>query len=273
MTSGRALHPRYKGGGGALAAIAFVLHAAVASAEEPRASAWTALVAGLWYREWSIQPAGNESAVAGHVFRVDPHAVRMTVIDARRENRQVATAQALREESHAYVVVNGGFFDEKHKPLGLIVSEGREISPLRKVDQGVFLIAMGRPSIQHSRDPLPPSIETALQSGPRLIVDGHVLQMKPQVDRRTSVCLPGDGTVMVVVFPDPISLSDLAENLARPSADGGLGCWSALSLDGGRSTQLSAAVPPLNLEVVGGWEVPDGLAIVPKSATLPPTAP
>jgi uncharacterized protein YigE (DUF2233 family) len=271
VTSRQALAPKSRAGRSAIAVIVVVLQAALA--DEPRTSTWTALVPGLWYREWSIQTSADQTGATGHVFRVDPRAVRMTVVDARRESRQVATAQVLREESHAYVVVNGGFFDENHKPLGLLVSDGHEISPLRRVDQGVFLISLGKPTIQHSRDPLPSPIETALQSGPRLIVDGHVLPLKPKADRRTSVCLPGDGTVMVVVVPDPILLSDLAENLARSSADGGLGCWSALNLDGGPSTQLSADISPLTLEVAGGWGVPNGLAIFPKSAAPSPTTP
>src|SRR5206468_2366942 len=156
-------------------------------------------------------------------------------------------------------------------PLGLVVGDGKETSPLRKVDQGLFLISMGKPVIQHTRDPLPAAVETALLSGPRLVVNGKALQLKPQVSRRTSICLPGDGTVMLVVFATPISLADLAESLARPAAEGGLGCWSALNLDGGPSTQLSVATPGLHLEVEGGWGVPNGLAILPKPAA--PTAP
>ena len=71
---------------------------------------------------------------------------------------------------------------------------------------------------------------------------------------------------MIIVFTTPNSLPELATNLARSAADGGLGCWSALNLDGGPSTQLSVATPALTLEVEGGWGVPNGLAI---SGSLP----
>lgn len=189
----------------------------------------------------------------------------MTALDARKTERRVAKVSVLREEARAYLVVNGGFFDENTAPLGLVVGDGKETSPLRKVDQGVFVIAMGRPTIQHTRDLLPAPIDMAIQCGPRLVVDGRALQLKPQVSRRTSICLPGDGTVMVVVFPSPISLSDLAQGLVHPPEKGGLGCWNALNLDGGPSTQLSAATPRLSLEIEGGWGVPNGLAILPKS--------
>jgi len=240
-----------------------------ASGEEARSAAWTSLAPGLWYRRWPVD-VGEGAVLEGHVFRADPRILHMTVIDARRANRKIAPVTELRHEAQAYVVVNGGFFDENAQPLGLVVGDGKQTSPLRKVDQGLFLISSGRPSIQHSRDPLPSAIETGLQSGPRLVVDGRVLPLKPQTSRRTSVCVPGDGTVLIVVFTAPISLVDLATNLARPTAEGGLGCWSALNLDGGPSTQLSVATPSLTMEVEGGWGVPNALAILPKTP-VPPT--
>jgi Phosphodiester glycosidase len=241
-----------------------------AAAQDGTTSSWTALAPGLWFREWRIEAAAEEPDASGYAFRADPRVVHMTVLDARRVDRRIARVQALREESNAYLVVNGGFFDERGRPLGLVVGDGHITSPLRKVDQGVFLISSGKPLIRHASEPLPHPIEVALESGPRLVVDGRALQLKPQASRRTSVCLPGDGTVMIVVFPQPISLSNLAQHLVRPAADGGLGCWSALNLDGGPSTQLSVATSSLNLEVEGGWGVPNGLAVMPKT-TAPPT--
>jgi exopolysaccharide biosynthesis protein len=240
------------------------------AAEDLRATEWNSLVPGLWHRSWQVATEEG-GAVDGYVFRADPRIVRMTVLDARRGDRSVARVAALRQESQAYLVVNGGFFDENAQPLGLVVGDGKQTSALRKVDQGVFVISMGKPMILHSRDPLPDPLDTALQSGPRLVVDGRALQLKPQISRRSSICLPGDGTVLVVVMPRPVSLPDLARNLVRQAVDGGLGCWSALNLDGGPSTQLSVATPGFNLEVDGGWGVPNGLAVLPRSTA--PQAP
>src|SRR5262245_26418952 len=239
-------------------------------AQDIHATEWNSLVPGLWHRSFQVSP-DEVPTVEGYVFLADPPILRMTVLDARRADRSVARVAVLRQESQAYLVVNGGFFDENAEPLGLVVGDGKQTSPLRKVDQGVFVISMGKPMILHSRDPLPGPLDTALQSGPRLVVDGRALQLKPQISRRSSVCLPGDGTVLVVVIPRPISLPDLARSLVRQTADGGLGCWSALNLDGGPSTQLSVATPGFSLEVDGGWGVPNGLAVLPRSTA--PQAP
>jgi uncharacterized protein YigE (DUF2233 family) len=232
--------------------------------ETPMRSEWTTLVQGLWYRPWSLSRGSEGPPVSGHVFRADPRVVRVTMIDARRDDRAAARVSDLRQESGAHVVVNGSFFDEKSRPLGLVVGDGEEQSSLRRVDQGIFLIAEGQPRIQHTRDALPPKVEMAIQAFPRLVVDGRPLRLKPQPSRRTSVCVPGDGTVLVVVVPTPVSLVHLAEALVLPPSAGGLGCWSALNLDGGPSTQLSVATPEMSLEVEGGWPVPNGLAILPK---------
>ncbi len=250
---------------GRLGTLALLLLAGkVSPAEAFEASEWTALGPGLWHRARTLEQTTDEAPLAANLFRVDPRVTRLTVLDARRPGRSVARVSTLRQESNAYLVVNGGFFDPEGQPLGLVVGDGREKSPLRKVDQGVFLIAGGKPLIQHAREPLPSSIEVGLQAGPRLVVNGRSLQLKPQASRRTSVCLPGDGTVVLLVMSAPISLSDLAANLARPATSGGLGCWTALNLDGGPSTQLSLVTPEMSLEIEGGWGVPNALAVLPR---------
>src|SRR5262249_36331087 len=130
------------------AALASLLAARV-TAEETHVTEWNSLAPGLWYRPWQV-PTDEGTAIAGHVFRADPRIVRMTVLDARRADRRVAPVAVLRQESQAYLVVNGGFFDEDARPLGLVVEDGKQTNPLRKVDQGVFVISLGKPAILHS---------------------------------------------------------------------------------------------------------------------------
>src|SRR5205823_9893011 len=104
----------------ARAAIAVILLTIRAGADEPRASPWSALAPGLWYRSWRLEVEDGPSP-DGHVFRADPRVVHMTVLDARRSDRTIARVARLRDEAQAYLVVNGGFFDEKAQPLGLVV--------------------------------------------------------------------------------------------------------------------------------------------------------
>lgn len=227
-------------------------------------SQWNLLAPGLWYRRWTMPSSGTEIPPAAHVFRIDPRAARLTVLDARRDGRRVATAATLRRERDAWLVVNGGFFDPENRPLGLVVGEAGETSPLRHLDQGVFVVDGGVPRIQHASEPLPASPEAALQAWPRLVVEGRPLQLKPQRSRRSAICVPGDGSVLLLALEAPTSLQALATEIAKPPTDGGLGCWSALNLDGGPSTQLSLKTPAMSLEIEGGWGVPNGLAVLPR---------
>jgi hypothetical protein len=120
-----------------------------------------------------------------------------------------------------------------------------------------------------------------VQGLPRLVVDGKPTKLKPQTAARTAVCAGGARAVVVVTTP--AQALDLAELLARPRDRGGFGCTDALNLDGGPSTQASVRLPGLNLDVPGGWGVPNALVFVPRAplpaavttppAPTPPPAP
>jgi hypothetical protein len=171
------------------------------------------------------------------------------------------TASAVREQTKAVAVVNGGFFDTEWRPLGLRISRGRTVVPLRpKVDWGVLMLRNGRAAIVHSREyQHGDDVETAVQVGPRLLAGGRPLKLKPQSARRTAVALDREGTMLtLVVTRGSVSAQALADALAA------LGFDAAMMLDGGPSTQLSAAVGPLQLELPGGYAVPDALVLQPR---------
>jgi hypothetical protein len=232
--------------------------AAPARADE----AWRQLRGGLEYAPLSIPAAGG--AARGHAFRADLRRVRVEVLDARRDQRPRATVRELQAERGALVVVNGGFFDENGKPLGLVVSGGEQRNPLRRVDWGVFVLRDAVPRIVHTREyAAADGVSAALQVGPRLVVGGRPTQLKPQVSRRSALCVHRDGRVSLLVT-DALDARDLARFLAAPEAEGGLACGDALNLDGGPSTQLSAHAGDFALEVLGAWPVPNAVAFSEK---------
>jgi hypothetical protein len=172
------------------------------------------------------------------------------------------TARQVLEASGAAAVVNGGFFDPEGRSLGLRISEGRVLVPLRKrVDWGVLVVRSGRGQIVHSRDfRLEPGdaeqIEAALQVGPRLVVAGRPTRLKPQSAVRSAVALDQSGRRLTLVATlDSVEASVLAETLA------GLGFEDVLLLDGGPSSQLCARIGELRLDVRGAYAVPDLLLL------------
>jgi uncharacterized protein YigE (DUF2233 family) len=198
----------------------------------------------------------DEAGATVDLVRFDLERFRPEVVVLGPEGTK--TASTLRRELSAAAVVNGGFFDEGRHSLGLRIAGGKTMVPLRRgVDWGVLVLRPGRAAIVHSRDFKGGSgIEGAIQVGPRLLAAGQPLQLKPQSARRSAVALDRDGrTLTLVVSPGPIEAGRLADLLA------GLGFQSALLLDGGASTQVSAAAGRYTLEVPGAYGVPDALVL------------
>jgi uncharacterized protein YigE (DUF2233 family) len=100
-----------------------------------------------------------------------------------------------------------------------------------------------------------------VQGIPRLLVGGKVQQLKHQVAARTAVC--AEGNVVVLVVSTKAEATAFARFLADPPDKSGLGCWDALNLDGGPSTQLVMKLPELALSLPGGWGVPNALVVAP----------
>jgi uncharacterized protein YigE (DUF2233 family) len=171
---------------------------------------------------------------------------------------QPRTAAALREQTGAVAAINGGFFDEQWRSLGLRVAAGKTVQKLRpRVDWGVLVIRGGVAQIIHSREFRPdPAIEQALQVGPRLVAGGQALRLKPQSARRTAVAIDRSGRSLTLIVADHATeASAVADALVE------LGFDAALMFDGGPSTQLAAALGDLRLDLRGGYAVPDALVI------------
>ena len=135
--------------------------------------------------------------------------------------------------------VNGGYFDPEDKPVGLLVSDGRVIAPLRKARllSGVMLVSNGPLQLLRTAEYSSKRKPTAaLQCGPFLVDHGRTVtglnSTKPA--RRTFVAMAGsDG---VLGFCSSVSLARLSSILV--SAPGGLKIERALNLDGGSSSAL-----------------------------------
>jgi uncharacterized protein YigE (DUF2233 family) len=231
-----------------------------AQAAQP-AIAWERLEPGL---EHARSRTHEESALATagapfELYRFDLARFRPEVIiSAGRPFARRSAGEVLRDTPDAVAVVNGGFFDDKGAPLGLRIARGKTIVPLRPhVDWGVLCVSAGRARIVHSSElAATAGVEAAIQVGPRILIDGVVPGLKPQVARRTAVALTKDGTSLtLVVAPQAVDAAALGVRLAQ------LGFTSALLLDGGPSTQLAVKAGG-DRSIPGAYGVPDLLALI-----------
>ncbi len=160
----------------------------------------------------------------------------------------------------AIAAINGGYFDDNSKSIGLRVSDGKRTSDFyKKANWGVFSIRDGQASIAHTRDYQgSPNTQQALQCGPRLVVSGKITDLKPQWARRSGIGIQANGDVIIAVSDGAMSFDDWANTWADKN---GLNCREALNLDGGPSTQLSVVSSKNSVNVRGGWPVPDAVIV------------
>ena len=229
--------------------------AAPAAAPVPAPVAWTEMAAGA---ARATLTAGDGTKIRLYRFAFPWFEAKVVVGAGKPPHPE--TAAALRRRLGATAVVNGGFFDERRAPLGLRIVSGETRVPLRpNVDWGVLVLEGASARIIHSREWSPAERALgAIQVGPRLLVDGKPLKLKPAMARRTAVALSRDGRALtLVIVDDPIDANDLAARLADAGFD------SALMLDGGPSTQLALGLGEERVDIPGGYAVPDLLVIVP----------
>jgi uncharacterized protein YigE (DUF2233 family) len=182
--------------------------------------------------------------------------------DAGRPYRQFpALREALQLKGQQLVfAVNAGMYQPNFSPVGLFVTEGRELMPLNRhlgsgnfsqQPNGVFLVEAGSarviPTDQYASEHPKPLLAT--QSGPMLVHNGEITTsavMSPNSNWRkirNGVCAPSPDTVVFVISESPVTFYEFA-SFFRDA----LHCREALYLDG---TISSLYAPSLKREDAG----------------------
>jgi exopolysaccharide biosynthesis protein len=149
------------------------------------------------------------------------------------------SVRAAVEQTGSVAGVNGGYFRENGAPVGLLVSEGRELHPFERARllSGMFLVRAGRPQIQRTRVAPSGPLEGAIQCGPLLVERGATVAglNDERVAPRTFVFLTGRGRVGIGVIRST-TLAQVAWLLISPGLVRDDRVSVALNLDGGSST-------------------------------------
>jgi uncharacterized protein YigE (DUF2233 family) len=200
---------------------------------------WRNLARGLDYRAITCHGAANDVDV--HVVRIDPRVWQLdAALDRNGRVREVARAH------HAAFAINANFFDNPQNPLGVVMRSGTVIQPPRSSSwQSIFLLTKdGRPRIvmptdwsKYKKDAL-----TAVQAGPRLVVDGHSNHTihHGYSASRAGVCIKWNRELLFFATPQDrrFDMYEIQKIARRPESEGGLACRDAMLFDGGHSTQF-----------------------------------
>jgi uncharacterized protein YigE (DUF2233 family) len=208
------------------------------------------------------------SARAAHCDQVDLRGIQATVctIDIRSDRLRIylrdeqgapfkffsALQRHVERKAETLVLaMNAGMYHSNLDPVGLLVVQGREFSPLNLQTapgnfflkpNGVFAIAGSEARIvESSKYPTLQHVELATQSGPLLVIDG-ALHPSFRKDSNSKYVRNGVGvldahTVLLAISEHPVTFYEFATFFRD-----GLGCKDALYLDGGVSSLYSTAL-------------------------------
>lgn len=225
------------------------------------ATNWNELNSGLEYQDLSTSYYNPWSHI--HVFRVSLNENQLSLVMAKDLDVKNASVNEFAQHSSALISINGGFFDQSYHPLGLRIQNKQQQNPLKHISWwGVFYIKNNKPFIASpyafNRDK---QIEFAIQSGPRLLVNGQVPPLKPGRAERTALGITKKGEIIILITNNtPLSTMELAQLMKAPP----LNCYNALNLDGGSSTQLHANINSFHLNVHGYSNVSDSVIVKSK---------
>lgn len=177
--------------------------------------------------------------------------------DARRENIRLywrdekqmplRSIQRLKQWLHQrgeqlQFAMNGGMYVQGNSPKGLFIRDGKTLVPLDTARRGagnfylqpngVFYLTNNQvPAVcTTARFPAARNVRYATQSGPMLLIDGHINPVfkagSANLNVRNGVGILPDNRVVFVLSKQPVSFYDFARYFQR------LGCHNALYLDG-----------------------------------------
>ncbi|NBX84426.1 MAG: phosphodiester glycosidase family protein [Gammaproteobacteria bacterium] len=223
---------------------------------------WRLLQPGISYQD--IAPIYINDWSHIHVFRINPEFYKLSLIQHQGLEHRFPSIENYAAHAKAPLAINGGFFDDNLHPLGLRISDYRQLNGFRNISWwSIFYIQNKKPHIQSARQfQMNKNIEFAVQSGPRLLIDHHIPKLRPGYAERTALCiLPNHEIAIVITQYYPVNLKQLARILqAAP-----LNCEQAMNLDGGSSTQFFAKFPQLFLHMPGLVSVSDAITVIPRS--------
>ena len=221
----------------------------------------------LVYRRTSIEDraSGRRASLDCVVFETKAATIE-TIDQPDSARRDLAKAM---EQRGALAGINGGYFDPQDSPVGLLVSDGKILSPLRKAKLLTGVLFATRDKVEITRAShfiMSRSIRSAVQCGPLLVEHSAPIagldDARPA--RRTFAAVDGKGHAALGLC-SAVSLAQLGQILALPNALGEGRPVRALNLDGGSSSAFWFVGEQGVISIPEFKPVRDFVAVVPRA--------
>lgn len=212
------------------------------------------------HRHVVLRSAGGDEAELDLAIFLNKDAALRVIDDAEADDGLAATMQ----KENCIAGVNGGYFDPNYAPVGLLVSDGRVVTPLQKAKllSGVVSVVKGRVRVERVASfSMKAKPSAARQCGPFLVENGKAVANlnNSRAARRTFVASLG-GDRAAVGYCSSVTLAELADLLAAPA----LQTQRALNMDGGSSSGFWFAGENGVVYRREGKTVRDYIAVMPK---------
>jgi exopolysaccharide biosynthesis protein len=194
-------------------------------------------VPGVEHRRIVVSETGTGEEAKLNLALFSTKSATLRVIDNPTGADDLA---AVVRRTRAIAGVNGGYFDPQDVPLGLLISDGKLIAPLRKARllSGMVVVSKGRVELlRYPEYSTRKNATGALQCGP-FLVDGSraVPGLNDTRSARRTFILTGGADRAALGFCSSVTLAELGDILATPGIVPDLKVPRALNLDGGSSS-------------------------------------
>ena len=242
-------------------------------------------LAGSARADWTVTSSQTErGAAAGaehrHIVMTESETSEQATLDLALFSSKSATLRVidnpisendlatLMPRENCLAGVKGGYFDPENKPVGLLISDGKVIAPLRKARllSGVMTVSNGRIQLLRVAEYSPKRKATAaLQCGPFLVDRGQpVAGLNDTRPARRSFIVTGGSDRAAIGFCSAVTLAQLGRILATPEIAPDVKVQRALNLDGGSSSAFWFAGERGPFSISEQKTVRDFVAVVPK---------
>lgn len=222
------------------------------------AAQWQKLDNGIQYLEWSNEHYPPWARI--HIFKIDLKSNQFELLTASKLNKSLAWANEFAQYDQGLIAINGGFFDKSFKPIGLRINQSETLSPFKPISWwGVFYIENQAAHLVSSKDYDPKkTISFAIQSGPRLLVNHHMMPLKEDYAQRSALGITPNGSIILLVTEHlAMTTTELAKIMQSPP----LNCCDALNLDGGSSSQMEVHIDEFIKNIQGFTPVSDAIIV------------
>jgi len=221
---------------------------------------------GVVHRQVSLEDSETNDSATIDLAVFSTKSCTLRVIDQPAPPRS-DLAQVMRQKG-CLAGVNGGYFDPDYAPIGLLISDGKIIAPLRRARliTGVLTASPREVQILRVREfSRQQKFNAAVQCGPFLVDLGRSVRglEKTRTARRTFAAV-GSVNRAALGFCSDVSLAELAKILATTRLADDFRIERALNLDGGSSSAFWVARESGAFSIPEQKTVRDFVGVVPK---------